>query len=105
MGFIELKIEHLVLDTENPRITHADGQRDALQKVVKDQRVKLVRLAQSIVDKGLNPTKRLMVLQVNARPKQYIPLEGNRRVTVSDLLDAARSHDGHRHTEKHEGDF
>lgn len=86
MGFIELKIEQLVLDTENPRITHADGQRDAIQKVVKDQRVKLARLAQSIVDKGLNPTKRLMVLQVSARPKQYIPLEGNRRVTVLTFL-------------------
>ncbi len=62
MGTIDLKIEQLVLDTDNPRITHADGQRDALQKVVRDQRVKLVRLAQSIVDKGLSPIERLMVL-------------------------------------------
>lgn len=86
MGFIDLKIEQLVLDTDNPRITHADGQRDALQKVVRDQRVKLVRLAQSIVDKGLSPIERLMVLQVSAKPKQYIPLEGNRRVAVLTFL-------------------
>ena len=86
MGTIDLKIEQLVLDTDNPRITHADGQRDALQKVVKDQRVKLVRLAQSIVDKGLSPIERLMVLQVSAKPKQYIPLEGNRRVAVLTFL-------------------
>lgn len=86
MGFIELKIEQLVLDTDNPRITHADGQRDALQKVVRDQRVKLVRLAQSIVDKGLSPIERLMVLQVSAKPKQYIPLEGNRRVAALTFL-------------------
>ncbi len=86
MGFIELKVEHLVLDTDNPRITHADGQRDALQKVIRDQRVKLVRLAQSIVDKGLSPIERLMVLQVSAKPKQYIPLEGNRRVAVLTFL-------------------
>lgn len=86
MGQIDLKVEQLVLDTDNPRITHADGQRDALQKVVKDQRVKLVRLAQSIVDKGLSPIERLMVLQVSAKPKQYIPLEGNRRVAVLTFL-------------------
>jgi hypothetical protein len=86
MGQIDLKIEQLVLDTDNPRITHADGQRDALQKVVKDQRVKLVRLAQSIVDKGLSPIERLMVLQVSAKPKLYIPLEGNRRVAALTLL-------------------
>jgi hypothetical protein len=86
MGTIDLKIEQLVLDTDNPRITHADGQRDALQKVVRDQRVKLVRLAQSIADKGLSPIERLMVLQVSAKPKQYIPLEGNRRVAVLTFL-------------------
>jgi hypothetical protein len=86
MGTIDLKIEQLVLDTDNPRITHADGQRDALQKVVRDQRIKLVRLAQSIVDKGLSPIERLMVLQVSAKPKQYIPLEGNRRVAVLTFL-------------------
>lgn len=86
MGTIDLKIEQLVLDTDNPRITHADSQRDALQKVVKDQRIKLVKLAQSIVEKGLSPLERLMVLQVSAKPKQYIPLEGNRRVTVLTFL-------------------
>jgi hypothetical protein len=86
MGAIDLKIEQLVLDTDNPRITHADGQRDALQKVVNDQRIKLVRLAQSIVDKGLSPIERLMVLQISAKPKRYIPLEGNRRVAVMTFL-------------------
>jgi hypothetical protein len=86
MAAIELRIEHLVLDTDNPRIPHAEGQRDALQKVVKDQKTKLVRLAQSIVDKGLSPIERLMVLQVTAKPKRYIPLEGNRRVAVLTFL-------------------
>jgi hypothetical protein len=86
MSAIELKIEHLVLDTDNPRITHAEGQRDALQKVIKDQRVKLVRLGQSIAEKGLSPIERLMVLQVSAKPKRYIPLEGNRRAAVLTFL-------------------
>ena len=60
MGPIDLKIEDLVLDHENPRITHAEGQQEALQKIVKDQKTKLVKLAQSIAEKGLNPMDRFL---------------------------------------------
>ncbi len=86
MPNIDLKIEHLVLDNDNPRITHAAGQQEALQKVVKDQNTKLVRLAESIVEHGLSPIERLMVMEISAKPKRYIALEGNRRVTVLKLL-------------------
>lgn len=86
MPEIKLKIEDLVLDTDNPRITHADGYQQALQKVVRDQKAKLVRLAESIVERGLSPIERLMVFQVNPKPKRYIALEGNRRVAVLRLL-------------------
>lgn len=86
MGVIQLKIEQLVLDTDNPRITRAEGQQQALQKVVKEQKLKLVRLAESIVGYGLNPIKRLMVMEVSAKPKRYIALEGNRRVATLKLL-------------------
>lgn len=86
MPEIKLRIEDLVLDTDNPRITHAEGYQQALQKVVKDQNTKLVRLAESIVERGLSPLERLMVLQVNPKPKRYIALEGNRRVAVLRLL-------------------
>jgi hypothetical protein len=86
MAAIEMKIEQLVLDNDNPRITHADGQQQALQKVVKDQKTKLVKLAESIVERGLSPIEKFMVLEVNPKPKRYIALEGNRRVTVLKLL-------------------
>ncbi|MDP1730175.1 MAG: hypothetical protein Q8L54_03160 [Devosia sp.] len=86
MAAIPLKIEHLVLDSDNPRITHAAGQQEALQKVVKDQGAKLVRLAESIVEHGLSPIERLMVLEVSAKPRRFIALEGNRRVTALRLL-------------------
>lgn len=86
MPEIKLKIEHLVLDTDNPRITHAEGQQQALQKVVKDQRTKLIRLAESIVEHGLSPIEKLMVLEVSEKPKRYIALEGNRRVAALRLL-------------------
>jgi hypothetical protein len=86
MGEIKLKIEDLVLDHDNPRISHAAGQQEALQKIVNDQRVKLVKLAQSIVEHGLNPMDRFLVLQRNQTPRRYIALEGNRRVAVFMLL-------------------
>jgi hypothetical protein len=86
MPEIKLKIDDLVLDIDNPRITHSEGQPQAFQKVVRDQKAKLVRLAESIVDRGLSPLERLMVMEVSARPKRYIALEGNRRVAALRLL-------------------
>lgn len=86
MGPIDLKIEDLILDHENPRISHAEGQQEALQKIVKDQKTKLVKLAQSIAEKGLNPMDRFLVLCVHQKPERFIALEGNRRTAVFKLL-------------------
>ena len=86
MPEVKLRIDALVLDGDNPRITHADGQQQALQKVVKDQKTKLVRLAESIVEHGLSPIEKFMVMEVSPKPQRYVALEGNRRVTVLKLL-------------------
>lgn len=86
MPEVRLKIRDLVLDHDNPRITHAAGQQEALQKIVTDQRTKLIKLAQSIAERGLNPADRLLVLRLNRTPKSYIALEGNRRVAVLMML-------------------
>ena len=86
MPEINLKIADLVLDHDNPRITHAEGQQEALQKIVRDQKTKLVKLAQSIVEHGLNPMDRLLVLRLNLKPERFIALEGNRRVAVLKIL-------------------
>lgn len=86
MGPLDLKIEDLVLDHDNPRITHAEGQQEALQKILKDQKTKLVKLAQSIAEKGLNPMDRFLVLRVHQKPERFIALEGNRRTAVFKLL-------------------
>ena len=86
MAEIRLKIQDLVLDHDNPRISHAAGQQEALQKIVQDQKTKLVKLAQSVAERGLNPMDRFLVLKLNQRPKRYIALEGNRRVAVFKLL-------------------
>lgn len=86
MPEIKLKIEDLILDHDNPRITHAEGQQEALQKIVANQKTKLVKLAQSIAEKGLNPMDRLLVLRVHQKPERFIALEGNRRVAVFKML-------------------
>lgn len=86
MPEIKLRIDDLVLDNDNPRITHAEGQQQVLQKVVRDQKTKLVRLAESIIEHGLSPIERFMVMEVSQKPKRYVALEGNRRVTALRLL-------------------
>jgi hypothetical protein len=74
MSDIKLKIDDLLLDHDNPRISHADGQQEALQKVLKEQKTKLVRLAQSVSEHGLNPMDRLLVLRLNQKPPRFIAL-------------------------------
>ena len=87
MPEIKLKIDDLVLDQDNPQISRADGQQDALQKVIRDQKTKLVKLAESIAERRLNPMDRLLVAAIEyGSLEQFIPLEGNRRVAVFKLL-------------------
>jgi hypothetical protein len=85
MGPVDLTIEQLSLDNENPRINSASSQREALEKVITDEPDKLVRLARSIVRRGLNPMDRLLVF----RPKgtrTYTVVEGNRRAAALKIL-------------------
>ncbi len=45
-----------------------------------------MRLAESIVEHGLSPIEKFMVMEVSPKPQRYVALEGNRRVTVLKLL-------------------
>ncbi len=56
-----LKIDSLDLDLENPRITLATDQRDAMQKIISEQKVKLINLAESIADRGFSPLDRCLI--------------------------------------------
>lgn len=81
----QLKIDSLDLDLENPRITLASDQRDAMRKILKEQGAKLINLAESIADNGLNPMDRFLVLRSD-RAGKFIVLEGNRRLLALKLL-------------------
>ena len=86
MASIELDLDELLLDLENPRISKADSQLGALQKIVEDQDLKLVVLAESIAADRLNPMDRWLVIKSPTERGRYIVLEGNRRLAALRLL-------------------
>jgi len=86
MSTKSLKIDSLDLDLENPRIMQATDQRDAMQKILAEQKVKLVNLAESIAVRGFSPMDRCLVLRSHLRANKFIVLEGNRRVLCAKLL-------------------
>jgi hypothetical protein len=81
-----ISVADLLLDLENPRISRAATNEDALQKIIEDQDVKLVMLATSIIEEGgLNPMDRLLVIAGPA-PDKFTVVEGNRRLAALTLL-------------------
>ncbi|HEX3987912.1 MAG TPA: hypothetical protein VHZ30_00690 [Verrucomicrobiae bacterium] len=86
MASLSLDVEELLLDLDNPRISKASSQREALQKIIEDQDLKLVVLAESIVADGLNPMDRWLVIKSRTERGKYIVLEGNRRLATIRLL-------------------
>lgn len=86
MSARSLPIEELRLDLKNPRISDASSQRDALQKIIADQDAKLVALAESIAEDGLNPMDRFLVIASEDEPGKFVALEGNRRLAALKVL-------------------
>jgi len=86
MGAIDCSIDQLLLDSENPRNEIATSQRDSLQKILDDQEEKLFALAEDIVDAGLSPMDRILVLREKKNSNRFIVLEGNRRIAALKIL-------------------
>jgi len=86
MAGMDLTIDELQLDLDNQRISKAESQREALQKIIEDQDVKLVVLAESMIADGLNPMDRWLVLKSPTELGKYVVLEGNRRLATIRLL-------------------
>jgi hypothetical protein len=57
-----------------------------MQRIIDDQGVKLANLADSIVDEGLNPMDRLLVMRSENGDAKYTVLEGNRRAVALKIL-------------------
>jgi hypothetical protein len=86
MSAKNLKIDQLELDLLNPRISSPIGQQEAMQQILDDQGAKLGNLAESIVEDGLNPMDRLLVMKSETATGKYTVLEGNRRAFVLRVL-------------------
>jgi hypothetical protein len=86
MAAKNLKIDQLELDLVNPRISKAADQHEAMQRIIDDQNTKLGNLAESIVEDGLNPMDRLLVMKSEQNSGKYTVLEGNRRALALRIL-------------------
>lgn len=73
----------LLLDVENPRHGRVQSQRDAILALVKEQGMKLVKIAEHIAANGLSPIESLLVTKSGST---YIVQEGNRRLAAVRLL-------------------
>ena len=86
MATDDILLSNLLLDGQNPRLEIQDSQREALHAMAIVQAEKLFKLAKDIVDYGINPTERPIVLPIEGDKKRYIVLEGNRRVAALKIL-------------------
>ena len=86
-----LKINALLLDLKNPRMLEARDQKEAIQNIIKDQGQKLIVLAKSIIERGLNPIDSFFVLKDKKDSKKYYVLEGNRRLAALQILNNPRA--------------
>jgi hypothetical protein len=86
MATKSLKLDSLDLDLQNPRIPVAASQRDAMQKILNEQKVKLINLAESIAQRGFSPMDRCLIIRSDENPTKFVVLEGNRRVLSAKLL-------------------
>ena len=82
----EIPVKNLLLDVNNPRHDILDNQKDAIQEMIIDQHDKLINLARDIVEQGVNPSELTIVILNENNLKEYIVLEGNRRVVALNCL-------------------
>lgn len=81
-----INISMLEINTENPRFEMVGNQREAIGIMVESQKSKLARLAQDIIENGLNPSDLIIVTPHEKHKRKFSVLEGNRRVTALKLL-------------------
>jgi len=81
-----IKITNLLVNPENFRFEPVESQQEAINIIVIEQGVKLVNLAEDIMEYGLNPNDKIQVCQSHHDETKYIVLEGNRRTVSLKLL-------------------
>lgn len=80
-----IAIENLLVDLQNPRYDPRSNQREGISTIAHDQGVKLLNLAEDIVDRGLNPSE-LPMVTTSGDDDTFVIVEGNRRVAAIKLI-------------------
>lgn len=90
---IDLTLDDLLLDHDNPRIGSVESQIEALQKIINEQEHRLLNLAADIATNGLSPIDLMYVIEHQEGDEddpKYVVIEGNRRLAALRLLNNAQ---------------
>jgi hypothetical protein len=80
----DLSITQLLVNHENPRFEPVENESEAIDLMMTEAGSEVLNLAKDIAYHGLNPSKRLMVIEQGKG--KFLPLEGNRRIVALKLL-------------------
>ncbi len=76
-------LSDILINPKNPRFEPVLNQKQALQLMIIEKESEIKKLGKDIIEKGMNPSKNLIVIQKN---NKYLTLEGNRRIISLKLL-------------------
>lgn len=83
-----IKVSNLLLDLENPRFNkEVYSQKEAINLMLELQGDKIIRLAEDMINNGLDPSENMIVYPDLEKDGFYIVAEGNRRTTALKLLE------------------
>lgn len=85
VDYVELSVDDLLLDQDNPRFGSASSQSEALQRLIDPNPSHFRKMMQSIKDNGLDPGDSLYVIAGDT-DDDYVVLEGNRRLSALKVL-------------------
>jgi len=83
--YLELSIDELLLDEDNPRLGSVNSQSSALEAIVHLNEAHFRTLMLSIKDNGLDPGDSLYVIEADGG-EDFVVLEGNRRLSALMVL-------------------
>lgn len=83
--YLELQIEDLLLDTDNPRLVAVDSQAEALKAIFDLNPRHFRTMMKSVVEKGTDPGDSFYVIETEEEG-DYMVLDGNRRTAAMKVL-------------------
>lgn len=77
-------LSNILVNPKNPRFEPVTNQTKAIQLMLTEKESEIKKLAKDIIEKGLNPSKNLIMLQ--HKNGKFLTMEGNRRIVSLRLL-------------------